>query len=230
MPLRLFNELLVFALESSNVFQTQSNTYKQRFGLPMGGILSTAISSIVLDHFFEYMLPYNMINDGILFFSKHVDDILCVLKKEFTQQFNDCLNDLYDRLFFTMNFQDNDSISYFDMTFVAEGKSIKTCWYQKEICFGRILNYWSHHPMPTKVNLARQFISKTLTLTDSGYKLAVMDRLKEIFRLNNYPSMFIFVDLTIFKILTDLLKEIADNLKLAIGKKNDGLLKMTLSH
>ena len=52
-----------------------------------------------------------------------------------------------------------------DVLIIRDGKKIKTNWYQKPTCSGRLLNFYSHHPMNHKINVINHLVDIGITLS-----------------------------------------------------------------
>lgn len=190
-PLNLFMKLTIYSLESSNIFTSRGKLFRMKYGLPMGGILSSIISCIMLDHFIEIKLQCHVISKEILLFKKYVDDILCLIHKEAINEFLIELNGIHQRIKFTLNLPTNNALNYLDMTILNDNGKLTTCWYQKDMCSKRLLNFHSNNPLSTKRNVAKQFIFNALNLTDANHKGLIKKQVSNNLVLNNYPKALI---------------------------------------
>lgn len=177
----LFIELIKYTLANASSFVLLGKVYRQLFGLAMGGILSAVISDIVPDYFLEKIIPSHDID----FFNKFMDDILCVMPREKVKAFHLALNGIHPRLQFTSELDSGNGVNYLDMKMFIVRNKVVTSWYQKDICSGRLLSYLSNHSRATKVNLVTQFVKKAMSLTDAPFADGIMEKVKDILRVNN---------------------------------------------
>lgn len=125
------------------------------------------------------------------FFNKFMDDILCVISKEDLQNFHLALNNIHPKLQFVSEPSSEDGVNYLDMKIFVVRSEVVTCWYQKDICSGRLLSYLSDHSRATKVNLVTQFVKRAIPLTDAPFANETRKRVKKILRINHYPHRFV---------------------------------------
>jgi len=78
-----------------------------------------------------------------------------------------------------------------DLTLIKNNNgNILTKWYEKEIKRGKILNYYSQHPIKQKENTVENLILRCLKLTDKIYLPKVKKQVENILKLNCYSDSF----------------------------------------
>ena len=78
-------------------------------------------------------------------------------------------------------------MNFLDLTLIRKDNKILTNWYAKPTTSERILNYFSIHPNYMKLNVARSFIKRVLSLSDNEYKSNNITRIEQYLMKNNYP-------------------------------------------
>lgn len=121
-------------------------------------------------------------------FTKYVDDIFAIVPRTRAEEVLQSLNSFHPKLKFTMEEEIDNRIPYLDVLVIrGDDGIIETDWYKKNIASDRILNYYSNHPEAQKLNTARNFISRVLTLSSQKFhgknKISITDMLTR----NNYP-------------------------------------------
>ena len=87
--------------------------------------------------------------------------------------------------------ESDGKISFLDVLIIREGKKIKTNWYQKPNYFGRLLNFFSHHPLNYKTNVINNLVDRGIVLAHITFHKENIQRIKTILLNNNYPINFI---------------------------------------
>lgn len=186
----MFFEILRFCLIDANYFLFNNVFYRQIFGMPMGNPLSSIIADIVTNRLIEVSL--SKINYNPKIFVKYVDDFFAIIPITLIDTFLETLNMFHYKLQFTIEKEKFKSINYLDMTIIrSDSGFIETNWYRKNISSDRFLNYFSNHPLFMKMNTARSFVNRVLSLSSPVYHKNNIITIRNILKLNNYPNNII---------------------------------------
>lgn len=191
-PRQQFLNMLEFCLKENNYFQFDTICYHQIYGMPMGNPLSPTIADIVLDKLLDDVtkdLEDKNIKMGFL--CKYVDDILAVINKDDMNIILNTLNNYHEKIQFTIEIENNLSIPYLDLRLHRQQGKIIFDWYRKTTSSGRIINFHSTQPFKYKINTVTNLINKVLTLSDIQFREKNIEKLRTIFRDNDYPQNLI---------------------------------------
>lgn len=182
-----FLEGLKLCLNNS-FFQFDNKFFKQTYGVPMGGCLSTNVSGIVLNNIIDSALSKLTYQPKIIM--KYIDDLLLIINKKQLPTILNIFNSIHPRIQFTLEIETNKCINYLDMTIINNNNSLSTKWFKKEISSNRFLNFYSNHPPHMKTNSVKNLINKSFALTDPIYHNELKTTLTTILKENLYPLSF----------------------------------------
>lgn len=183
-----FFELLRFVLENA-YFTFCDKIYKQERGIAMGSSLGPVIANLYMDSLlknYKIIFPYD-----VPFLYKYVDYTITALPEEKIYTTLDCLNKLDEYIQFTAEVEVEMSINFLDMKLMRNNDRIITRWTRKSIKSGRILNYFSNHPLIHKRNIIYNMIGRADKLTDELYKNTCFNQIRTILKENSYPGYFV---------------------------------------
>lgn len=128
-------------------------------GSPLSPILTNIIMSDLEDRAIS-SLPISL-----SFYVRYVDDIVLAALKQYIQHIFQVFNSLHNRLRFTIEHSNNNSINFLDTTIIINNNyNIEFNWYSKPTFSGRFLLFFSHHPLSHKKGVI-------IGLTDRIFKL-----------------------------------------------------------
>ena len=78
-----------------------------------------------------------------------------------------------------------------DVLIIRVGTNLRTNWHQKPTYSGRIINFYSHHPLSYKINAINNLVDRGITLSHKTFHSENIKKIKSILSLNNYPTNFI---------------------------------------
>lgn len=164
--------------------------YIQIEGLPMGSSLSPILAAIVLDELLEQ--GERCWKDEVKFIRKYVDDFVAIIDGTKLEKILATLNGYDRKIQFTTEQEVDRSLPFLDMRIhVDKDGRLWTEWYSKPYVSGRLLNYWSKHPMMQKIVTVVGFMNKVVMMTDEQYLPNAVKNLTRILRLNGYPEWLI---------------------------------------
>lgn len=179
---REFRELLEFCIKDNSFFMYDNIFYRQKYGLPMGSSLSGTLAGFVLDDLLDKI--FNTSTPKLL--NKYVDDILIIDKEENIKKYFETLNLSHNTLKFTMEMENDQKIPFLDLLLIRNNDKIFYDWYKKPISSGRILNWFSNHPLKMKINIGISFANRVLTLSHPKFHQENYKKIITTLKTNNY--------------------------------------------
>lgn len=170
-------------------FKYNNNFYRQSEGLPMGGVLSVALSGIVMNRLISDVINTTNIKPKLLM--KYVDDLLLILEECEIEIFLNALNGFHSNIRFTYELETDNKIRFLDILIRHENGILRTMWTKNEKSSQRLLNFTSNHPKHVMRNVLNNYIFKAINVTDLKYLTCVKKSIFEIFESNLYPASLI---------------------------------------
>ena len=130
-------------------------------------------------------------NVSFKFIVKYVDDIFAIIKREDENIILKTLNNYHNKLQFTIEHEQNDSIAFLDIKIYKLDNKLITNWYSKPTSSGRMINYLSTQPHNQKLNTAFNFINKVLTTSHDTFLDNNIKKIRNTLMKNNYPTYII---------------------------------------
>jgi len=186
------NELLLaikFVL-SSTFFTFNNIIYKQTHGTPMGSPLSPVIADIVMQDLETSCL--NRINCKLTFYFRYVDDIVMAAPSDKTDLIFKTFNQYHNRLKFTIEYEENRSISFLDLLLTISENTIQIDWFHKKSFSGRFLSFYSGHPLCHKIGMIYGLVDRAFSLSHPRFHKKNIEFVIELLIENGYPLNFIF--------------------------------------
>lgn len=187
--LDLFLEIVEFLLQNS-YFCFRQKVYRQTDGTAMGSPISPSLADLVME-----LLLLNVtakLDFDVPILKKYVDDLLLALPTERVQETLCIFNSYHPKLQFTMEEERENQLPFLDLLITRnQNQTLDTEWYCKPIASGRLLNYFSFHPLKMKLNVAQNFIKRVITL-DSTHNITKQQLvIRKFLKLNNYPASLV---------------------------------------
>lgn len=187
--INMFINLINFNL-SSSYFVFRGSYYRQKEGTAMGSPLSPALADLVMETLLDHVIEN--IDIPIPFMKKYVDDLITALPADKIEYVNSALNAYDSHIQFTCEVESGNRLPYLDMVLIRTNEqNIVTDWYQKPIASGRLLNFFSLHPLTQKLNTATGFIGRVFKLSTQRSLDEKKRLVREFLKKNNYPSSLI---------------------------------------
>ena len=98
-------------------------------------------------------------------FFGYVDDIITAVPTNEIDTILNTFNSYNHKIHFTIEEESDGKISFLDFLITRDGKKIKTNWYQKPTCSGRLLNFYSHHPLNYKIIVINHLVDRDIILS-----------------------------------------------------------------
>ena len=177
-----FRSLLELAtLDSFFIFD--GKYYKQKDSVAMGSPLGPTLTNVFLCHFEEQWMsdcPIDCKNIFLLFSSElHVTKFL------------NYMNSKHRNFKFTVEREENNSLSFLDIKFFCDTGKFQTSIYRKPTFSGVLTNFESFLPISYKQNLISTLLHRGFMICFSCRILHMeLLKLQQIFINNWYPKMF----------------------------------------
>ena len=155
----------------------------------MGSPLSPIAADFVMDD-----LETNCINTfpfQLSFYFQYVDDIIIAVPANQIDTIKNSFNSYNHKIQFTVEEESDNTIRFLDVLIIRVGTNIRTNWQQKHTYSGRIINFYSHHPLTYKNNAINNLVDRGITLSHKTFHSENIKKIKSILSINNYPTNFI---------------------------------------
>ncbi|XP_071652732.1 uncharacterized protein [Temnothorax longispinosus] len=162
LPREEFVAAIKFVLDST-YFTFDNVIYRQTHGSPMGSPLSSDAAEIVMRDLenkalkrLKYIPP---------FYFRYVDDVASAAPLEFLQDTLNIFNFIHNRLQFTIEINNNNTLNFLDTTIIAANERLIFDWYHKPTFSERYLSFFSSHPNSQKRGVAMGLIDRAFRLS-----------------------------------------------------------------
>ncbi|XP_043467539.1 protein dopey homolog PFC0245c-like [Leptopilina heterotoma] len=176
-------------LFDNNFFKFNDKYYQQIYGTPMGSSISGLFADIVMEDLETICL--SKLSFKPLFFYRYVDDIITCIPADKINEIVDKFNGYDERLQFTFEMLNNNSINFLDVLIIIDNKKLITDWFLKPTFSGRTINYKSKHPFSQKVAIVYNLIDRAVKLSDKQFHSKNIQFVEQLLLNNNYPIEFI---------------------------------------
>ncbi|XP_011865403.1 PREDICTED: uncharacterized protein LOC105560690, partial [Vollenhovia emeryi] len=112
----------------STYFTFNGITYKQTFGTPMGSPISPLIADLVMQDLEEFVLR----DIHTSFYVRYVDDILLLVHSDSINDILEKFNSYHQRLQFTLEIENERTISFLDLKILIQDNNLLIDWYHKK--------------------------------------------------------------------------------------------------
>ncbi|XP_044762030.1 uncharacterized protein LOC123319226 [Coccinella septempunctata] len=170
-------------------FQYEDEFYQQIDGVAMGSPVAGAVAQLVLEYFEEKVLLNSSYR--ITIFKRYVDDCLIITTEDQIKEIMEVLNNLNNKLKFTLETELDNKINFLDMTIIRENNKIETKMLRKTINSDRILDYNSVHNIKQKKAIVTNYIDRAIKLTSPRYRPEILNQISSLLATNNYPQEMI---------------------------------------
>ena len=160
-------------------------------GLFMGSSISPILVERVLEDIVNEALQN--IDEVPLFWYCYVDDDITAIPEESIESVKAALEAYDVNITFTYETEnERQELNYLDTTLIKrDDGSVISNWFHKPMASNRILNFYSAHPQHMKINTAKSFVRRVLTLSHSSFIEENKTRIKNILAKNNFPEKII---------------------------------------
>ena len=182
-------ELLEIAT-SNQLFQFNSELFKQTDGVAMGSPLGPLLANVFMCHIENQLEQKNMIPS---FYRRYVDDTLVKMPNaESATDFLQVLNSVHPSLSFTMELEHEGSISFLGTVITRCGNTLKTEVYRKPTDTGLLLHFQSHVDSRYKKGLVNTMVDRAYRLSSTEEAFTKeCDKLRTTFSKLRYPNTLV---------------------------------------
>ena len=122
----------------------------------MGSPLSPIAADIVIDDLETKCigtLPFQL-----PFYFQYVDDMITAVPANQNNTIKNTFNSKNHKIQFTVEEEYVNTICLLDVLIIREGTNIRINWHQKPTYSGRVINFYSHHPLTCKSNAIKNLV------------------------------------------------------------------------
>ena len=189
---RHFKELLSFSVKSS-CFLFNGVYYKQTDGVSMGSPLGPTLANMFLAYHEDIWLENCPLQFRPKYYRRYVDDIFLMFDdKDHVKKFLRYMNSRHKNIQFTCEEEDENKISFLDVTITRTADKLITSLYRKKTFSGVYLNHNSFLPSDYKKGLIHTLLFRAYNIC-SDYVLLhnEIEYLKSGWQKNSFPLFFI---------------------------------------
>ncbi|XP_071579044.1 uncharacterized protein [Temnothorax nylanderi] len=157
----------------------------------MGSPLSPTLADIVMEDLEESVL--SALDIHLSFYKRYVDDIIMKIPRDSVQDVLDHFNGYHDRLNFTIEYENNGRLSFLDLMLIVKGNTIITDWFHKETFSGRLLSFFSNHPIQHKIRTIYSLVDRGIMLSHPSFYNKNLNFVIKVLLGNGYPIDLIFL-------------------------------------
>ena len=126
-----------------------------------------------------------------LLYTRYVDDSLMIVDKDKIDIVLEIFNSYHDRLNFTHELQNNNSINFLNITIISENTKLFYNWYTKPTSSNRKINFNSKHRIKQKKAIVFNLVDRAILLAEKKFHNNNINTVKIILKENEYPIKFI---------------------------------------
>ena len=162
-------------------------------GVAMGSPLGPTLANLFLAYHEEKWLNDCPVQFKPLYYRRYVDDIFLMFQnKSQVLKFLRYMNSRHQNIRFTVEEEENGSLSFLDIKITRNGDKLMTSIHRKKTFSGVYLNYDSFLPRDYKRGLISTLLYRAYTLcSDYNGIHEEISKLKMIWQKNNFPLSFI---------------------------------------
>ena len=118
-----------------------------------------------------------------------MDDTFAIFGSELgSDHFQEKLNLLHPALKFTVEKEQNNSLTFLDVLVEKEGTGFLTSVYRKPMFTGQYIRWNSFSPKTRKISLIKTLVHRALMICSKTKLGSVLDKIKQLFIENGYPT------------------------------------------
>ena len=185
-------ELLILATKEC-YFLFNSTLYKQIDGVSMGSCLGPSLANIFMCYMERKWLNECPIDFKPLLYKRYVDDTFLVFKThDQIPRFLEYLNSKHNNIEFTVEVEENKSLSFLDIQIENRENGISTSVFRKGTFTGLMSKFQSATPIKYKMNLIMTLVTRAYRICSSYIGLhKELEFLRKLLMKNGYPLNYI---------------------------------------
>jgi len=111
---------------------------------------------------------------------------------EHTSNMQKIFNSFHNRIQFTIEYENNGSLSFLDLLLEVVDNRIKIDWFHKKTFSGRFLSYYSNHLICHKIGTIYNLIDRAFLLSHPDFQQKNIELCVKLLLDNGYPLKLIF--------------------------------------
>lgn len=152
-------------------------------GLPLSPILADLVMEYVLDQAIA-KLTFEL-KECV----KYVHDLFLIIPSSIVMYTRDIFNSIHHKIQFTIVEETNQALPFLDVLVIrSNNHTIDFDWYTKPTSSGRILNYFSNHPLTHKLNVMDNLIKRLLVLSSANFHGKNVRLAERLLMDSDYPT------------------------------------------
>ena len=181
---KLFN--IVF---NDTYFKFSNNIFKQCDGLAMGSPASPLAANLFLSHLEQHFINNCPHDFKPLFYRRYLDDTFVIFNNESqAQDFFNYVNRQHCNIKFTMETENQNSLSFLDVTVTRENGQLSTTVFRKKTFTGQGTNFFSNIYHRYKISVIKTLIHRAFELSSNYCNFNTeIEFLRKYFTDNMYP-------------------------------------------
>ena len=167
--------------------------YRQKEGVAMGSPLGPTLANVFLCHFEEQWISDCPIDYKPISYKRYDGDTFLLFSSELhVTKFLNYMNSKYRNIKFTVEREENDSLSFLDIKIFRDNGKFQTSVYRNPTFSDVLTNFESFLPISYKYDPVSTLLHRVFMIC-SSYRTLHFEilKLKQIFRSNGYPKNFI---------------------------------------
>ena len=187
-----FIQLLNLATLDTHFFFNDS-VYEQIDGVAMGSPLAPTLANIFLNHMeHKYLSPTNNLIPS--YYKRYVDDTFLLFNNtNDAHTFFDYINTIHPNLRFTMETENNNSLSFLDTLITRTHNSFETSVYRKATFTGQGCHFYSHCSLLFKTNTCKTLIHRAYKICSNYFLFhKEISFLEKFFTKNGFSKSFFY--------------------------------------
>ena len=167
--------------------------YSQVDGVAMGSPLDPTLANLFLAYHEEKWLNDCPVQFRPKYYRRYVDDVFLMFQdRSQVKKFLRYMNSRHANIKFTVEEEENNSLSFLDIKITRSGGQLTTSIHRKKTFSGVYVNYNSFLPRDYKRGLISTLLHRAYTICSDYNKLhQEIGRLKTIWQKNSFPLSFI---------------------------------------
>nr|VZI26065.1 unnamed protein product [Spirometra erinaceieuropaei] len=187
--LRIEQVMRLFEFCQQTSFTLAGETYEQIKGTPMGSLVSSLVTEMVL----QELEKIAFLQHEPVFWRRYVDDTLVIVKTDMLQHFHSLLNAVLPEIQFTREEEQEQQLPFLDVLVRRNlDGELETTVYRKATNTTQLLRFHSNHPVAHKRSCVKTLFKRIQTHCSKPEDRARAARyLRDQFVQNGYPRAFI---------------------------------------
>ncbi|UYV79273.1 hypothetical protein LAZ67_17001880, partial [Cordylochernes scorpioides] len=183
-------ELIDLSLKS-NIFNFNSQSFKQIKGSPMGSPLSSPLAVIVMNTIDKWITT--QFPTDIIIYKRYIDDIFCICTANKVNHILTSLNNYYPRIKFTIEVEKkNNKLPFLDINIIRSQNRLQTSVYYKPSFEPNYIHFTSYCPLSHKINTIKTLTKRIHThCSQQNSKMIETQNIINNLQQAGYPTTFI---------------------------------------